>query len=133
MMLYRHRYKNYTDHANCMICIKTATMKSDIYKILISSDLHQQQVAYSVIAITRSGLPEPLTILRGAATTIAPVGGSWSRFIRLVMPNLPAPCINVWLGKGGLKPPACPASVPTVSTPTHRILRSVARNCEHSF
>ena len=33
------------------------------------------------------------------------------------MPNLPAPCMKVWLGKGGSKPPAWPASVPTVSTP----------------
>ena len=32
--------------------------------------------SYGVIAITRSGLPEPFTILRGAAITIAPVGGS---------------------------------------------------------
>jgi len=29
-----------------------------------------------VIAITLKGLPEPLTILRGAAITIAPVGGN---------------------------------------------------------
>src|SRR6266480_1468302 len=86
---------------------------------------------YGVIAITRRGLPEPFTILRGAAITIAPVVGSNSRFIKLVMPNLPAPCIKVWLGKGGSKTPACPASVPTVSTPTPNISRSFARNAKH--
>ena len=31
---------------------------------------------YGVIAITRKGLPEPPTILSGAAITRAPVGGS---------------------------------------------------------
>jgi hypothetical protein len=31
---------------------------------------------YGVRARTRRGLPEPLTILRGAAMTTAPVGGS---------------------------------------------------------
>ena len=31
---------------------------------------------YGVIAITRSGLPDPPTIFSGAAITIAPVGGS---------------------------------------------------------
>ena len=34
------------------------------------------------IASTRSGLPEPRTILSGAAINNAPVGGSWSRFAR---------------------------------------------------
>jgi hypothetical protein len=32
--------------------------------------------SYGVIAITRRGLPEPPTILSGAAMTRAPVGGS---------------------------------------------------------
>ena len=31
---------------------------------------------YGVIAITRNGLPEPFTILSGAAITTAPVGGN---------------------------------------------------------
>src|SRR5467141_3148840 len=31
---------------------------------------------YGVMARTRRGLPEPLTILRGAAMTTAPVGGN---------------------------------------------------------
>jgi hypothetical protein len=31
---------------------------------------------YGLMARTRRGLPEPLTILRGAAMTTAPVGGS---------------------------------------------------------
>src|SRR5215472_13514554 len=63
--------------------------------------------------------------------TTEPVGGSNSRFTRLVMPNLPEPCIMVWFGNGGVKVPAWPASVPTVSTPTPRISRSIARNSEH--
>src|SRR5260370_4944095 len=83
---------------------------------------------YGVIAITRSGLPEPLTILSGAAITIAPVGGSNSRFTRLVMPNLPAPCMYVWLGNGGAEPPARPASGPTGFTPTAKKTRPFARN-----
>src|SRR6266481_4815339 len=37
---------------------------------------------YGEMARTRRGLPEPLTILRGAAMTTAPVGGSWSRLQR---------------------------------------------------
>jgi hypothetical protein len=48
-----------------------------------------------VMASTRSGLPEPPTILSGAAITTAPVGGSWSRLTRLVMPNFPWPCMVV--------------------------------------
>src|SRR6266851_2774925 len=90
-----------------------------------------QLLNYGVIAMARSGLPEPLTILSGAAITIAPVVGNRCRFIRLVRPNLPAPCMKVWLGKAGSNPPACPASVPTVSTPTPRMSRSFARNAEH--
>src|SRR5258707_15670583 len=85
---------------------------------------------YGVIAITRSGLPEPLTILSGAAITIAPVGGSNSRFTRLVMPNLPAPCMYVWLGNGGSEAPALPAWGPTVSTPTPKIKPPLARKTE---
>ena len=50
---------------------------------------------YGVMAIARSGLPEPPTILSGAAITTAPTGGSWSRLMRLVMPNLPLPCMIV--------------------------------------
>ena len=46
-------------------------------------------------ASTRSGLPEPFTILRGGAITIAPVGGNWSRLVRLAKPYLLAPCIKV--------------------------------------
>src|SRR5712691_5157543 len=90
-----------------------------------------QLLYYGVMAMTRSGLPEPLTILSGAAITIAPVVGNRCRFTRLVRPNLPAPCMKVWLGKAGSNPPACPASVPTVSTPTPRMSRSSARNAEH--
>src|SRR5258708_36065618 len=86
---------------------------------------------YGVIAITRSGLPEPLTILSGAAITIAPVGGSNSRFTRLVMPNLPAPCMYVWLGNGGSKPPARAASGPTGFTPTPQIARPFAPHAAH--
>ena len=47
-----------------------------------------------VMAMTRKGLPEPPTIFRGAAMTMAPVGGSWSRLHRLANPNLPLPCIR---------------------------------------
>lgn len=47
------------------------------------------------IANTRSGLPDPCWIFNGAATNIAPVGGSWSRFRRHCSPNRPAPCIKV--------------------------------------
>ena len=50
---------------------------------------------YGVIAMTRTGLPEPSTILSGAAMMMAPVAGRASRLIRLVRPNLPAPCMNV--------------------------------------
>src|SRR5260370_7518320 len=82
---------------------------------------------YGVIAITRSGLPEPLTILSGAAITIAPVGGSNSRFTRLVMPNLPAPCMYVWLGNGGAKPPPSPPSVPPGFPPPPKISRRFPR------
>src|SRR5215208_313157 len=57
------------------------------------------------MASTRSGLPLPPTILRGAAITIAPVGGSRSRFLKLARPNFPAPCIVAWLGKGGSNVP----------------------------
>src|SRR5260221_13464362 len=67
---------------------------------------------YGVIAITRSGLPEPLTILSGAAITIGPVGGSNSRFTRLVMPNLPAPCMYVWLGNSRGEPAECASCGP---------------------
>ena len=69
-------------------------------------------------ATTRAGEPEPPSIFRGKAITTAPASGSWSRFARLVRPMRPAPCMMLWLGKGGSKVPAMPASVPTVSTPT---------------
>src|SRR6266481_2101446 len=49
---------------------------------------------YGVMAMTRRGLPEPLTILSGAAMTTAPVGGNWSRLHRLARPNFPLPCIT---------------------------------------
>ena len=52
----------------------------------------------STNAITRSGLPLPFSILSGAATTRAPVGGSWSRLVRHCRPYLPAPCISEWQG-----------------------------------
>src|SRR5713226_920321 len=76
-----------------------------------------QLLYYGVMAMTRRGLPEPLTILSGAAITIAPVVGSRCRFTRLVRPNLPAPCMKVWLGKAGSNPPARPASVPRFPHP----------------
>ena len=44
-------------------------------------------------ARTRAGLPLPATILSGAATTMAPVGGRRSSWHRLARPNLPAPCM----------------------------------------
>ena len=50
-----------------------------------------------------AGLPLPLTIFSGAAMTTAPVGGSRSRLHRLARPNLPAPCMMVWLGNGGIE------------------------------
>src|SRR5579885_2444148 len=78
------------------------------------------------MASTRTGLPLPCTIFSGAAMSTAPVGGSWSRLQRLARPNLPAPCMVAWLGNGGLKVPACPASVPIVSTPTPSTSRSCA-------
>src|SRR5581483_8618722 len=40
----------------------------------------------STSARTRSGLPLPWRILSGAATTTAPVGGSWSRLVRHCRP-----------------------------------------------
>src|SRR5260370_29268899 len=49
---------------------------------------------YGVMAMTRRGLPEPPTILRGAAMTTAPVGGNWSRLQRLARPNFPLPCMT---------------------------------------
>jgi hypothetical protein len=48
---------------------------------------------HGVMAMTRRGLPEPPAIFSGAAMTIAPVGGSWSRLDRLANPNLPLPCM----------------------------------------
>ena len=45
-------------------------------------------------ARTRQGLPEPLTIGSGAATTIAPVTGSLSTLRSWVRPYLPAPRRN---------------------------------------
>src|SRR5579884_1177976 len=80
-------------------------VKRDVSKI---RDAHKDLLGlhYGVIAIARNGLPDPLTILSGAAMTMAPVGGNSSRLIRLVRPNLPAPCKNVCEGNGGSKPPA---------------------------
>src|SRR5579885_3428930 len=66
--------------------------------VVMHSRMPPASCSYGVMASTRRGLPEPLTILSGAAITIAPVGGSRSRLMRLVMPNFPAPCIKVWLG-----------------------------------
>ncbi len=40
----------------------------------------------SIRASTRRGLPLPLRIFNGAATTTAPVGGSWSRLARHCRP-----------------------------------------------
>lgn len=37
---------------------------------------HSPSAPHGVIAMTRSGLPEPFTILSGAAITTAPVAGS---------------------------------------------------------
>ena len=39
---------------------------------------------------------------------------------------MPAPCMMVWFGNGGSNPPAWPASVPMVSTPTPSTSRSWA-------
>src|SRR6202166_1386283 len=82
-------------------------------------------------ASTRSGLPEPLTIFNGGAMTTAPVGGSLSRLVRLASPKRFEPCMMVWQGNMGSKLCAWPASVPTVSTPTPRMSRSLARNGTH--
>src|SRR5262249_26637510 len=89
--------------------------------------------AHGVMASTRNGLPEPLTIFKGAAITMAPVAGSWSRLHREARPNLPLPCMMQWFENGGSKVEAMPASVPTVSTPTPRMSRCFARNSEHSL
>src|SRR6185437_780196 len=83
-----------------------------------------------VMASTRTGLPLPATIFSGAAITTAPVAGSLSRLQRLARPNLPAPCMVAWFGKGGSKVPAWPASVPTVSTPTPKMSRSLASSSD---
>src|SRR5947199_10403513 len=56
---------------------------------------------YGVRAMTRRGLPEPPTILSGAAMTTAPVGGNLSRLQRLARPNFPLPCMTKWFEKGG--------------------------------
>src|ERR1700733_9508923 len=53
-------------------------------------------------ASTRHGLPEPLTIFNGGVTSIAPFGGSRSKFARLANPNFPLPCMRLGHGKGGL-------------------------------
>jgi hypothetical protein len=45
-------------------------------------------------AITRTGLPDPPTIFKGAAITMEPVSGSLSKFVRLARPNLPWPCMT---------------------------------------
>src|SRR6185437_10383312 len=90
--------------------------------------LLRQNDQVGISANTRNGLPEPLTIFNGGANTTAPVGGSLSRLVRLASPNLLEPCMIVWQGNAGSKRKACPASVPTVSTPTPRMSRSLARN-----
>src|SRR5918995_1491417 len=77
-------------------------------------------------ARTRVGLPEPPTILRGAAISRAPMGGRRSTLASWVRPYLPAPSRKLWQGKGGSKLWAAPASVPTVSTPMPRMGRSSA-------
>ena len=59
----------------------------------------------------------PPTIGSGAMTMTAPLTGSLSTFCNWVRPNLPAPSRKLWAGKIGSKPPAPPASMPTVSTP----------------
>jgi hypothetical protein len=43
---------------------------------LAGKDVGIPRNAYGVMAIARRGLPEPLTIFRGAAMTTAPVGGN---------------------------------------------------------
>lgn len=45
-------------------------------------------------------------IFSGAAISSAPVGGNCSKLHGLAKPNLPAPCMMEWLGKGGSRPPA---------------------------
>ncbi len=44
-------------------------------------------------ASTRHGLPEPFTIFNGGVIRSEPLGGNWSRFVKLANPNLLLPCI----------------------------------------
>ena len=60
------------------------------------------------------------------------MSGSLSRFASWVRPSRPAPSRKLWSGKGGSKPPAAPASIPTVSTPKPEMSRSLASHREAS-
>src|SRR5207302_3813720 len=73
-----------------------------LYLVLEGSLCHCKPLDYpGTSASTRSGLPEPFLIFRGAAISTAPVGGSWSRLARLASPNLFAPCIRWCAGIAG--------------------------------
>ena len=53
---------------------------------LVCSGDDSRQVHISTIARTRSGLPVPFLIFKGAAISTAPVGGSLSRLVRHCRP-----------------------------------------------
>src|ERR1700740_2198353 len=55
---------------------------------------HEVRSYAGTSASTRSGLPEPFSILSGVVISKVPVGGSLSRLVRLASPNLFAPCIR---------------------------------------
>ena len=83
-------------------------------------------------ASTRAGLPDPRTMGSGATMRTMPVAGSRSTLASWVSPNLPAPSMKAWQGKGGSKLCAATASVPTVSTPIPTIGDSDASQRAHS-
>ena len=59
----------------CADCVHAREIKSERGSVFVLCELSQREI-YGVMAIARTGLPEPRTIFSGAAITIAPVGGS---------------------------------------------------------
>ena len=75
------------------------------WAVLVCSTL--PAAAQGVMAMTRRGLPEPPTIFRGAAMTMAPVGGSSIEVGQTSQPELAAAVHQIvvregWFKGGGL-------------------------------
>lgn len=74
----------FADHAFCQIEPGTFSDPGDNGRVT-------GHASFSTIAITRSGLPVPFLIFRGAAIKNAPVAGSLSRLFRLKWPRKTGP------------------------------------------